>query len=80
MRGLPLYSPATHLHGLCSLPNLRGYYIKKNIISESLPSRFHNPVGAFRGKADYKNEKKKINKCYFNDFYNRYGVRFSCIC
>ena len=34
MRGLPLYSPATHLHGFCSLPSLRGYYIKKIFLAK----------------------------------------------
>ena len=34
MRGWPLYSPATHLHGFCSLPNLRGYYIKKILLAK----------------------------------------------
>ena len=40
MRGLPLYSPATHLHGFCSLPNLRGYYIKKILLAKVYQTGF----------------------------------------
>lgn len=50
MRGLPLYSPATHLHGFCSLPNLRGYYIKKILLAKVYQAGFITPLVPFAGR------------------------------
>ena len=47
MRGLPLYSPATHLHGFCSLPNLRVYYIKKILLAKVSQTGFITPSVPF---------------------------------
>ena len=47
MRGLPLYSPDTHLHGFCSLPNLRVYYIKKILLAKVSQTGFITPSVPF---------------------------------
>lgn len=37
MRGLPLYSPATHLLGFCSVPALQNRYSKRQKVAEAAP-------------------------------------------
>ena len=60
MRGLPLYSPATHLHGFCSLPNLRVYYIKKILLAKVSQTGFITPSVPFAERQFIK-MKKKVN-------------------
>ena len=54
MRGSRYSNPTTHLHGFCSVLNPPGKVYHKYTKKAKAPT-FHNPVGAFRRKADYKN-------------------------
>ena len=55
---MPLYSPATHLHGFCSVPVLQNKYNNSETLVEG---PFHNLIGAFRRKAVYNDDEKMGN-------------------
>jgi len=58
--GLPLYSPTTHLLRFCSIPAAYKRRITRKKRERKMEfEMFHNPIGAFRRKADYKIERTK---------------------
>jgi len=60
--GLPLYSPTIHLLRFCSIPAAYKRRITRKKHERKMEfEMFHDPIGAFRRKADYKNE-KRVNR------------------
>lgn len=73
MRGLTLCSPATHLHGFCSLPNLRGYCIKKILLAKVSQTDFITPLMPFAERQFIKMiENNNLNtSIFFVPIYNK---------
>ena len=45
---------------------IRGNIRRKKIRKRKADKGFHNPIGAFRRKADYRNERNDKRRCEYN--------------